>query len=188
MDPDKQGRTNSRCWGQGPKKAVVRRPLQLLYQFEVSCATNEKCRPKSELEQSEQLAWGLVRVNRERRKEAGEGKRLRRQWIAELQDKQSLLLTYLYCYVLIFPFANLRTVCQVFISWFKQWAVNHSMVNRRKCTRRWFRNESAFGYSWNVVSTRNHFNIVWWVESIEISVFRWMAVVIQEKSLRNLKL
>lgn len=34
-----------------------------------------------------------MRVNRERRKEAVEGKRLRRQWIAELQDKQSLLLT-----------------------------------------------------------------------------------------------
>lgn len=59
-----------------------------VYPFEVSCATNEKCRPKSELEKSER-----VRVNQERRKEAVTGKRLRRQWIAELQDKQSLLLT-----------------------------------------------------------------------------------------------
>ena len=65
----------------------------VVYPFEVSCATNEKCRPKSELEQSEQLARGLVTVNQERRKEAVTGKRLRRQWIAELQDKQSLLLT-----------------------------------------------------------------------------------------------
>lgn len=40
-----------------------------------------------------EVSAGLVRVNRERRKEAVEGKRLRRQWIAELQDKQSLLLT-----------------------------------------------------------------------------------------------
>lgn len=61
----------------------------VVYPFEVSCATNEKCRPKSELEQSEQLARGLVTVNQERRKEAVTGKRLRRQWIAELQDKQS---------------------------------------------------------------------------------------------------
>ena len=56
----------------------------VVYPFEVSCATNEKCRPKSELEKSER-----VRVNQERRKEAVTGKRLRRQWIAELQDKQS---------------------------------------------------------------------------------------------------
>ena len=58
----------------------------VVYPFEVSCATNEKCRPKSELEKSER---GLLTVNQERRKEAVTGKRLRRQWIAELQDKQS---------------------------------------------------------------------------------------------------
>ena len=134
MDPEKPWRTNSRCWGQRPKKAVMRRPLQLLYPFEVSCATNENCRPKSELAQSEQLAGGLVTVNRERRKEAVEGKRLRRHGLRNYRTNKVYYWHWtlnMVCCVLIFPFANLRTVCQVFISWFKQWAVNHSMVNRR---------------------------------------------------------
>lgn len=69
------------------KPSLLRRPLQLLYPLEVSCATSETSRPESVPEQSEQSARGLVRGNRERRKAAVEGERLRRQWIAELQDE-----------------------------------------------------------------------------------------------------
>ena len=59
----------------------------MLYPLEVSCATNETSRPELVLEQSQQSVRGLVRGSRERRKAAVEGERLRRQWMAELQDE-----------------------------------------------------------------------------------------------------
>lgn len=69
------------------KPSLLRRPLQLLYPLKVSCATHEPSQPESVPEQLEQSVRGLVRGNRERRKAAVEGKRLRQQWIAELQDE-----------------------------------------------------------------------------------------------------
>ena len=69
------------------KSSLLRRPLQLLYPLEVSCATHETSQPESVPEQSEQSVRGLMRENRERRKAAVEGERLRRQWIAELRDE-----------------------------------------------------------------------------------------------------
>ena len=53
----------------------------------MSCPTHETSQPESVPEQSKQSARGLVRGNREQRKAAVEGERLRRQWIAELQDE-----------------------------------------------------------------------------------------------------
>ena len=67
------------------RTSLLRRPLQLL--LEVSCAASETAQLEPVLEPREQSAQGLVRGNRERRKAAVEGERLRREWIAELQDE-----------------------------------------------------------------------------------------------------
>ena len=57
------------------RTSLLRRPLQLLYPLEVSCADSETAQLEPVLEPREQSAQGLVRPNRERRKEAVEGER-----------------------------------------------------------------------------------------------------------------
>ena len=69
------------------RTSLLRRPLQLLYPLEVRCAASETARLEPVLEPREQSPQWLVRGNRERRKAAVEGERLRREWIAELQDE-----------------------------------------------------------------------------------------------------
>ena len=69
------------------RSSLLRRPLQLLYPLEVSCAADETAQSEPVLEQREQSAREPVRGNRERRKAAVEGERVRREWIAELQDE-----------------------------------------------------------------------------------------------------
>ena len=69
------------------RTSLLRRPLQLLYPLEVSCAADGTTQPEPVLEQREQSAREPVRGNRERRKAAVEGERVRREWIAELQDE-----------------------------------------------------------------------------------------------------
>ena len=50
------------------KRSLLRRPLQLLYPLEVSCAVSETAQPEPVLEPREQSAQGLVRGNRERQR------------------------------------------------------------------------------------------------------------------------
>ena len=65
----------------------LRRSLQLLYPLEVSCSTNEAAPQEQVPESPEQPTQGQARGNRERRRAAVEGERIRRQWITELQDE-----------------------------------------------------------------------------------------------------
>ena len=70
---------------------LVRRSLQLLYPMEVSCSTNEAA-PREQVPGSpEQPTPVRARENRERVESGVEqqvvGERMRRQWIAELQDE-----------------------------------------------------------------------------------------------------
>ena len=89
MSKDGQSRgAEVRVQGRGSSGGgLLRRPLQLLYPLEVSCSTNEAAPQEQVLESPEQPTQGRARGNRERRRAAVEGERIRRQWIAELQDE-----------------------------------------------------------------------------------------------------
>ena len=67
--------------------SLLRRPLQLLYPLEVSCSANAETCQEQVPELEEPSPQGQVTGRRERRRAAVEGERLRRQWIAELQNE-----------------------------------------------------------------------------------------------------
>ena len=89
MSKDGQSRgAEVRVQGRGSRGGgLLRRPLQLLYPLKVSCSTNEAAPQEQVPESPEQPKQGRARGNRERCRAAVEGGRIRRQWIAQLQDE-----------------------------------------------------------------------------------------------------
>ena len=91
---DRQSRgAEVRVQGRGSRGGglLVRRSLQLLYPMEVSCSTNEAAPQEQVPGSPEQPTPVRARENRERVESGVEqqvvGERMRRQWIAELQDE-----------------------------------------------------------------------------------------------------
>ena len=89
MRKDGQSRgAEVRIQGRGSRGGgFLRRSLQLLYPLEVNCSTNEAAPQEQVPESPEQSTQGQARGNRERRRAAVEGERIKRQWITELQDE-----------------------------------------------------------------------------------------------------
>ena len=94
MSKDGQSRgAEVRVQGRGSSGGglLVRRSLQLLYPMEVSCSTNEAAPQEQVPGSPEQPTPVRARENRERVESGVEqqvvGERMRRQWIAELQDE-----------------------------------------------------------------------------------------------------
>ena len=94
MSQDRQSRgAEVRVQGRGSSGGglLVRRSLQLLYPMEVSCSTNEAAPQEQVPGSPEQPTPVRARENRERVESGVEqqvvGERMRRQWIAELQDE-----------------------------------------------------------------------------------------------------
>ena len=74
--------------GHGSRRtSLLKRPVQLLYPLEVSCSTNPETSQEQVRDVQEPSLLRRATGVRERRRAAVEEERLRRRWIAELQDE-----------------------------------------------------------------------------------------------------